>query len=260
MTIARRVLTGILLLLLPLGGYAQSAPTAVRAAVAANFRLTLERLAAAHLKDGGTPLRISSGATGALYGQIVQGAPFDVFFAADRERPAELEANGLIVPGSRFTYAIGRLVAWRPGTPWQGTLERTLKDPAIRVVAIANPELAPYGQAAREVLTRLKLWGSPPFRIVQGESLGQTFQFASTGNAQLGFVALAQIREAPEAERVRWERESLIIDPGLHAPIEQDAVILRAAQGRAEVQRFMAFVRSPAGRAIIAAAGYDTRP
>lgn len=235
---------------------AQAAEPALRVAVAANFKLTIDRLAAEFVIENNVPSPlVSSGATGLLYGQIVEGAPFDVFFAADRERPQRLEAAGLIAPGSRFTYAVGKLVLWRPGRPWEGTLEQALRAGDVKVVSIANPAVAPYGVAARQVLERLALWTGPPFRIVQGESLGQAFQFVATGNAQLGFISLAQVIES-----AAWpvNRDAILeIDTRLYSPIEQDAVLLRRAADHPTARRFLDFVRSPRGQAIIAAAGYS---
>lgn len=233
-----------------------AAEAALRIAVAANFKQTLDRLSAEFvIKNNALPPLVSSGATGLLYGQIVQGAPFDLFFAADRERPQQLEAAGLIAPGSRFTYATGKLVLWRPGRPWAGTLEQALRSADVKVVSIANPAVAPYGVAAQQVLERLGLWTGPPFRIVQGESLGQAFQFVATGNAQLGFISLAQVLES--VDRPVMRDAILEIDPRLYAPIEQDAVLLRRAADNPQARRFLDFVRSPEGQAIIAGAGYS---
>lgn len=243
------------------GPVAHAAQEPVRVAVAANFKQTMDRLAAEFVKQTGelAPL-VTSGASGLLYSQIAQGAPFDVFFSADQERPARLEQDGLIVPGSRYTYAVGRLVVWRPGRAWSGTLEQALKAPGVKVVSIANPAVAPYGVAAQQVLDRLGLWASPPFRIVQGESLGQAFQFVATGNAQLGFIALSQVKEATSPARAGIATEVLEVDPKLYAPIAQDAVRLKRSAGNAAVARFLDFVRSPEGRAMIAAAGYAQDP
>lgn len=234
---------------------AKASEPALRIAVAANFKQTLDRLAAEFvIKNKELPPLVSSGATGLLYGQIVQGAPFDLFFAADRERPELLEKAGLIAPGARVTYATGKLVLWRPGRPWEGTLEQVLRADDVKVVSIANPAVAPYGAAARQVLERLGLWSRPPFRIVQGESLGQAFQFVATGNAQLGFISLAQVLESgrPEVRSAILE-----VDPRLYTPIAQDAVVLRRAAGNPAARRFLDFARSPEGRTIIAAAGYS---
>jgi len=230
----------------------------VRVAVAANFKQTMDRLGTEFVSETGelAPI-VTSGASGLLYSQIAQGAPFDVFFSADQERPARLEKDGLGVPGSRYTYAVGRLVAWRPGRAWSGTLEQALRSPDVKVVSIANPAVAPYGVAAQQVLEKVGLWARPPFRVVQGESLGQAFQFVASGNAQLGFVALSQVKEAAQAGIAG---EVLEIDPRLHAPLAQDAIRLKRSAGNASAGRFLDFVRSPRGRAIIAAAGYASDP
>lgn len=247
------VLGGLTALLSPVGRAARPGRV-LRAAVAANFQGPLERLGAEFARRGGARLVVSAGATGMLYTKIAQGAPFDLFFAADRERPERLEREGLAVAGSRFTYAEGQLVAWRPGRPWRGTLEAALRDPAVRVVAIADPGSAPYGAAAMQVLEALGLARQPPFRLVQGESLGQTFQFLATGNADLGFVSLAQILEFRQRRDVRGE--TLAVEPQLHAPILQDAVILGPGADHPGARGFMDFVRSPVGRRLIERAGY----
>jgi molybdate transport system substrate-binding protein len=235
-----------------------AAPTEVRVAVAANFKQTLERIGAAFSAKHGGKLIVSAGATGQLYSQIVQGAPFDLFFSADRERAERLEREGLAVADTRFTYAMGRLVAWRPGQPWRGELAAVLRSPEIDVVAIANPQVAPYGAAAQQALQALQ--GSMPwsFKIVQGESLGQTYQFVASGHAQLGFVALSQIYESEADAGRALRQEIVIVDPKLYRPLEQQAVLLRHGERSRLAREFLAFVRSPEGQSIIAAAGYET--
>jgi molybdate transport system substrate-binding protein len=242
------------------GPAAWGADERVRVAVAANFKQTMDRLAADFSRRTGelAPI-VSSGASGLLYSQIVQGAPFDVFFSADQERPARLEQDGLVVPGSRYTYAVGKLVLWRPGRALGGTLEQALRASDVKVVSIANPGVAPYGAAAQQVLEKLGLWVKPPFRVVQGESLGQAFQFVATGNAQLGFIALSQVKEVATAQ-AGIAKEVIEVDSGLYAPLAQDAVRLKRSAGNAVVGRFLDFVRSPEGRAMIVAAGYAQDP
>jgi molybdate transport system substrate-binding protein len=235
---------------------AQPAVPDVRIAVAANFKQTLDQLGEAY---GARRARliVSSGATGMLYSQIVQGAPFDLFFSADVERAEKLEAQRLIAPGSRFTYARGRLVFWRPGTQQAATLDEALRDARLKTLAIANPQLAPYGLAAREVLEKHRLWSQPPFKIVLGESLGQTFQFVASGNADAGFIALSQVYEW-QAQGGRDIRDEIIpIDSSQHAPIEQQAVLLADARQKEAARAFLEFVRSETGRRIIAGAGYE---
>lgn len=235
---------------------AQPTVPEVRVAVAANFKQTLDQLGAAY-GSSRAKLVVSSGATGLLYGQIVQGAPFDVFFSADVERAAKLEAQRLIEPGSRFTYARGRLAFWRPAAKQAGTLNEALRVAGLKTLAIANPQLAPYGLAAREVLEKQRLWSSPPFRIVLGESLGQTFQFIASGNADAGFIALSQVYEWRAQGGRDIRDEIVVVDTDLHAPIEQQAVLLADARQKEAARLFLEFVRSEAGRRIIASAGYE---
>lgn len=255
MSLLRRTLSCIVLccLIAPSASLAQPAPR-LRVAVAANFKQTLEQLGAAFGTQR-AQLVISTGASGMLYSQIVQGAPFDLFFSADVERAERLEREGLIAPDSRFTYAAGRLVFWSPGKA-PSSVSNGLRAQSLRTLAIANPKLAPYGLAAQQVLEREQLWSTPPFRVVQGESLSQTFQFIASGNANAGFIALSQVYESRGQRGAPRENEFIIVDAALHAPIEQQAVILRAAQDNALAREFMDFVRSDAGRRVIAAAGY----
>ncbi|HSN73022.1 MAG TPA: molybdate ABC transporter substrate-binding protein [Steroidobacteraceae bacterium] len=257
-----RAVTSLLILLLaafalPAGasGSTVQAEQPLRIAVAANFRLTLERLVAAFTEHAASEIVVSSGASGLLYGQIVQGAPFDLFFSADAERPRRLEAAGLIVPGSRFVYAIGQLALWQPGRSLDGTVEDALRQPSARTLAIANPATAPYGLAAVQVLDRLGLAAQSPFRIVRGESLGQTFQFVASGNADLGFIALSQLIEFEALNGRSVRTEALLVDPSLHEPIVQEAVWLARARDNATAREFLKFVQGP-GRTIVAEAGY----
>jgi len=225
----------------------------VHVAVAANFADCLDQLGAAFEKSTGHELVISRGSTGKHFAQIKAGAPFDVFFAADSERPALLEADGLTVPGSRFTYAVGRLVLWMPHAEPdndQSVIE-ALKSPEYRHLAIANPRLAPYGLAAKQALTSLGIWDDSEPRLVMGQSIGQTWQFVATGNAQLGFVALSQWSAAENPGGAWW-----IIDTALHDPIEQQAVLLRSAAKNEAASQLLEYLRGPEARLIIETYGY----
>jgi molybdate transport system substrate-binding protein len=251
------VLTAMLLCLYAACGTPVLAQGEVRIAVAANFQSTLEALTASYSQTHPAHFAITAGATGLLYTQIVQGAPFDLFFAADRERPLRLEQEGLAVAGTRITYAVGRLVLWAPNRKVSGDLKQVLGDPGIRTIAIANPAAAPYGKGAMEVLQSLGLTG---YRIVQGESIGQTFQFLATANADAGFVARSQIRDYEKANGRSLATEILEVTPGLHAPIMQDAVLLKRAQNNSTARAFLEFVESQESRNVIQSYGYDTPP
>ena len=225
----------------------------VHVAVAANFADCLEQLGVIYEESTGHELVISRGSTGKHFAQIKAGAPFDVFFAADSERPAILEADGLTVPGSRFTYAVGGLVLWIPrGGPRssQGIVE-ALKSPDFRHLAIANPRLAPYGLAAKQTLISLGIWDELEPRLVMGQSVGQTWQFVATGNAQLGLVARSQFAASKDSSGIWWN-----IDADLHDPIEQQAVLMLSAAEYAAARKLMDFVRGPEARLIIETYGY----
>lgn len=222
-------------------------------AVASNFSVAMDQLAERFQSQTGHTVRVSRAATGKLYAQVVNGAPFDVLLAADVERPALLEASGHAVGGSRFTYAIGRLVLWsRDPSLASADCREALEASATGRVAIANPDTAPYGAAAREALTALGLWDRVRGRLVTGESIGQTLQFVASGNARLGFVAAAQLKlpNLP-ATTCLWQ-----VPPNLYPPIEQQAVLLERAADDVDAQAFLRFLRSSAARRIIAGNGY----
>lgn len=243
MNAARAIL--LLLLLAP-------APSALAArvtvAVAANFAATAERIAEAFTSAQGHEVVLIAGSTGKHYAQVVAGAPFDVLLAADRARPERLEQDGLAVAGSRFTYARGRLALWSPRAGRVDANGAVLGSGEFRHLALANPRLAPYGLAAQQVLTGLGLWESLQPRLVFGESVGQAFGFVRSGAAELGLVALSQVLVAAGEDGSTW-----IVPESLHAPIEQQAVLLRDA---AESRAFLAFLRGETAGAIIAASGY----
>jgi molybdate transport system substrate-binding protein len=223
----------------------------VHVAVAANFADVQARLAAMFTAGTGHTVVVSSGSSGQLYAQIRNGAPFEVFLSADTVRPARLERDGLTLPGSRFTYALGRLVLYGPSFDSVRAGGADLLDPRVRHVAIANPRTAPYGEAAMQTLERLGSSGHPGRRLVLGENIAQTFQFVSTGAAELGFVAMSQVLNAPA--RRYW-----IVPDGHHAAIAQDAVLLRGAQSDPAALAYHAFLRGATARRVIASAGYGS--
>lgn len=231
-------------------GTATAHAAEVRVAVATNFAGAMASLVAAFEAASEHEVVVSTGSTGSHYAQIKNGAPFDAFFSADAERPQLLEREGLAVAGSRFRYALGRLVLWSPRPGYVDADGAVLATGDYRHLAIANPRLAPYGAAARDVLRARNLWERLQARLVQGQDVGQAFGFVATGNAELGFVALAQLKKpgvAPEGSY--W-----LVPESMHEPIEQQAVLLRDTPA---ARAFVGFVRSDAGRAIIRDFGYD---
>lgn len=250
MKIINIILSGFisLLILSPRAG-AQDAVIAS----ATNFADTLARLETQFEATSAYDIRIVSGSTGQLFAQIRQGAPFDVFLAADTERPARLEALGLAVSESRFTYAEGRLALWsRRQGALDGIDETSVGELGFRRLAIANPDLAPYGRASVEVLRSLALQDRFGDRLVRGQNVGQTFAMAATGNADLAFIAIAQLDNprAPAGSAWRIPRE-------LHTPIRQDGVLLDRARDNPAARAFVEFLRGEEARAIIIAAGYE---
>jgi molybdate transport system substrate-binding protein len=223
-----------------------------RIAVAANFAEPIKAIAAVLEKSTGHTLRISLGPTGGLYTQIKNGAPFDVLLAADDERPATLEQDGLAVPGTRFTYAVGRLVLWsaKPGrVDDQGAV---LKAADLGKVAFANPKTAPYGAAAAQVMERLGLGTALAPKLVQGESIGQTFAFVKTGNADVGFVAMAQVLASGQ----RQPGSMWVVPQRLYEPIRQDAVLLQRGANNEAAKALMAILKTPAIQELIRSHGY----
>lgn len=230
---------------------AQAHGETVRAAVAANFAPTMDALVERFetASGGEHDVLVSIASTGSHYAQIVNGAPFDAFFAADRRRPERLERDGVAVPGTRFTYAVGRLALWSTDPELVDEEGRVLESGRFRHLAIANPELAPYGRAAREVLRRRGLWDTLQPKIVRGQDVGQTYSFVHTRNAELGFVAYSQLsRTGSEIEGSSW-----LVPASLHAAIEQQAVLLEDTSG---ARALLEFVQSAEARAIIAGHGY----
>jgi molybdate transport system substrate-binding protein len=225
----------------------------VQVAVAANFAGPMEKLAEQFQRDTGHKAVVATGATGKFYAQIRNGAPFEVLLAADDDTPARLETEGQVVAGSRFTYAVGRLVLWsaREGVVDAGG--NVLKTGSYQHLAIANPKTAPYGAAAVATLRKLGLYDTVQPRIVQGENIAQAWQFASTGNAELGFVAQAQVwRDGKFTAGSGW-----IVPASMHTPIRQDAALLAKGAGNPAARALLHYLRTDKAKALIRSFGYE---
>ena len=196
---------------------------------------------------------MSFSATGKFYAQITNGAPFDVFLAADDSTPAKLEKEGSAVSGSRFTYATGKLVLWSAQPGVVDAQGEVLKKNTFRKLAIAAPKLAPYGAAAVETMTKLGLMAALEPKLVTGESIGQAFGFVSTGNAELGFVALSQVFEGGKLK----SGSAWVVPANLHSPIRQDAVLLTRGKDNKAAQALMAFLKTDKAKAVIRSFGYQ---
>ena len=225
----------------------------VQVAVAANFTAPMQAIARQFQQDTGHHAVAAFGATGQFYAQIKHGAPFEVFLAADADRPARLEAEGMTVPGSRFTYAVGALALWSAQPGYVDGQGAVLKNNTFRHLAIANPKTAPYGLAATQVLDNLGLAQALKPKIVEGQSIAQTQQFVATGNAELGFVALSQVvKDGKLVDGSAWR-----VPASLHDPIKQDAVILAKGNDNPAAQAFADYLKGPRATAIIQSYGYQ---
>ena len=227
----------------------------VHIAVAANFTEPAKALAAIMEKTTGHTVKLSFGATGAFFSQIKNGAPFDVLMAADDERPARLEKEGDTVPGTRFTYATGQLVLWSAKPGFVDSKGEVLKANQFNKLAVANPKNAPYGAAAVEAMDKLGLAAALQPKLVTGESIGQTYNFIATGNADLGFVALSQVlHEGKLKSGSMW-----IVPARLHAPIVQDAVTLKRAAVNPAAKAWMDLMKMPQTKEFIRTYGYAVK-
>ena len=225
----------------------------VQVAVAANFTAPMQKIAAEFTRDTGHKAQLAFGATGKFYAQIINGAPFEVFLSADDETPARLEQEGHAVAGSRYTYAIGRLVLWSPQAGKVDAQGDILKRGGIRRLALANPKTTPYGAAAVETLQKLGVLAQLQSTFVQAENIAQTYQFVGTGNAELGFVALSQVwQDGKLSGGSGW-----IVPASLHQPIRQDAQLLRNGSGKPAAAALLDYLRGDKARRIIKTYGYD---
>lgn len=227
----------------------------VKVAVAANFAQTMKEIATEFEKETSHKVAVTQGATGKFYAQISNGAPFDVFLSADDETPSKLVREGKAVAGTQFTYAVGRLVLWSPDAALVDQEAGVLKTDKFKHLAIANAKVAPYGIAAVQTMQKLGLLTTLEPRVVQGESIAQTFQFVSSGNAQLGFVALSQV----------WENGKLksgsawIVPESMHEPLHQDVVLLNPGKDAPAATALLTYLKSDKARKIIERFGYRLR-
>ncbi|MCF8473449.1 MAG: molybdate ABC transporter substrate-binding protein [Emcibacter sp.] len=234
-----------------------SAPISVHAetvtvAAASNFGATLKKIIPAFEAETGHQVNLVLGSSGKIFAQIIHKAPFDVFLSADDIKPKKLEDQDITVQESRFTYAIGKIVLWSPEIKIiNGSIVQSGK---FNRLAIANPKLAPYGMAAVEVLKSLGLYETVRPKIIQGENIAQTYQFVATGNADLGFIALAQLSQ----KELSNKKDNIWLIPDtLYSPIRQDAVMLKSGQNNKAAHDFMQFLRSYTAQKIIQGFGYE---
>ncbi len=222
-------------------------------AVASNFSKPMTEIAEAFAKSTGHSAKLSFGSSGKFVAQIENGAPYEIFLSADDKNPIKLEQAGLAVAGSRFTYAIGKLVLWSVTPGLVDEQGQILSKGGFKHLALADPKLAPYGAAAIEVMKHLNVLDKLQPLFVQGENIAQTHQFISTGNAELGFVALSQVIDNGKiASGSGW-----IVPDHLHKPILQDAILLKKGAENPAAPALLKFLKSPEAQAIIGKYGYD---
>lgn len=225
----------------------------VRIAVAANFTDAMKQITPLFEKETGYRTIVSFGSTGKLYAQIANGAPYDLYLAADTARPMLAQSQGYAVPDSHFVYAVGKLALWSAHGALFDDAMAFLESKHFDHLALANPKTAPYGVAARQVMEHLGVWEDLSPKLVRGDSIAQTFQFVATENAEVGFVALSQVKAWKGERGIAWQ-----IPQHLYAPIEQGAVLLKRGKSNPASVAFIAFLKSEAARKIIERLGYGT--
>ena len=224
----------------------------VKVAVAANFAKPLEEITVQFEKDTGHKVLATPGATGKFYAQIINGAPFEVLISADDETPRKLAREAKAIAETQFTYAIGTLALWSPDTNLVDHGGGVLKTDKFKFLAIANAKVAPYGQAAVQTMLKLGVLTKLEPRVVQGENIAQTYQFVTSGNAQLGFVALSQITENGKLKSgSAWS-----VPQEFHDQIKQDAILLNNGKDSMAAKALLEFLKSDKAKKIIASYGY----
>ncbi|MBI2734578.1 MAG: molybdate ABC transporter substrate-binding protein [Aquabacterium sp.] len=225
----------------------------VQVAVAANFAGPFQKIAVGFAADTGHKAVSITGSTGKFYTQIKEGAPFEVLLAADDETPRKLEDEGLAVKGQRFTYAKGKLVLWSSKAGVVDDKGEVLRKGGFARLALANPKLAPYGAAGVEALKAMGLYDVVAPKIVQGDNIAQAYQFVSTGNADVGFVALSQVAQPDKPAVGSW----WVVPAKLYAPILQDAALLKKGEGNAAAVVLLKYLKGEKAKAIIQSYGYE---
>lgn len=230
----------------------------IRVAAAADLKFAMADLAAQFTKQTGTKVNVTYGSSGNFFSQIQNGAPFDLFFSADATYPEELEAAGLAEAHTLYRYAVGRIVAWAPAgsrLDFSKLGLRALLDPTVQRIAIANPEHAPYGRAAVAALRDAGIYEQVKAKLVYGENISQAAQFVESGNAQAGIVAMSLALSPAMKDGKSW-----IIPEHMHAPIEQEAIVLKASKDKDAARAFLDYVQSAPGRAVLEKFGFAIPP
>lgn len=245
-----KILVGLLLM----AAAAVASSENVSVAVAANFKEPLEEISAKFHQSTGHTVSISAESSGKIVSQIQNGASYDIFLSADQAKPIKLEQEGGIVPGSRFTYAVGKLALWSATPGYVDRNGKVLKTGSYSHIAIADPKLAPYGLAATQTLQKMGLTAAVNDRLVVGKNIGTTFGYVQTGNAELGFVAMSQIYKNG---KLTHGGSYWLVPQSYYKPIRQDAVLLPGGKGNPAAVALMKYLKSPAARKVMKSYGYS---
>ena len=245
-------LSKLFVALLALSAASLASADEVQVAVAANFTAPIQKIAPDFEKDTGHKIVPAFGSTGKFYAQIKNGAPFEVLLAADDETPSKLIKEDGAVPGSQFTYAVGKLVLWSAKPGLVDSDGAVLKAGTFEHLSLANPKLAPYGAAGIETLKALGVYEATQAKIVTADNIGQAYQFVSSGNAQLGFVALSQVLKDGKIEGSAW-----IVPAKYYTSIRQDAVILANGKGKPAAEALLKYLKGEKAKAVIKSFGYE---
>lgn len=240
-----KLLCVVILMFLPIFAKADE----VLVAVASNFTLPMEKIMAEFQKETGHKVSASYGSTGKFYTQIVNGAPFEILLAADEEHPDKLMSAGFAEAQSDFVYAIGKLALWSPKEGFIDSQGKVLSSAGFRHLSMASPQMAPYGAAAEQVLKKMELWKKLQDKIIYGENISQAHQFIASGNAELGFVSLSQVKEAKGSI---W-----VVSRDNYKPLKQKAALLKAGKDKKTAQLFLKFIRTEKARRLIQEFGYE---
>ena len=224
-------------------------------AAAADLQPVMKEISARFEKQTGNRVKLVLGSSGNFFAQLQNGAPFDVFMSADVEYPKRLEAAGLAEPGSLYEYATGRIVLWVPNNSQidvnQGLA--ALADPQVRRLAVANPAHAPYGRAAETALKNAGVWQQASLKLVLGENISQTAQFASSGNADAAILALSLVL----APALKDKGKYFLIPQKMYSPLRQAAVITKTSEHKSLASQFIAFLKVPEMRSLFAQYGFQ---
>ena len=236
-----------------------AAAQVITVAAASDLNFALKELARTYEARSGTKVRLTFGSSGTFFTAIQNGAPYDLYFSADVDFPKQLEAAGLVVPGTLYEYALGRLVLWAPKTSPLNVNDglKLLAEASVRKIAIANPKHAPYGRAAEQAMRAAGVYEKASPKLVLGENISQAAQFAQTGNADVGLIALALVAHPSSNAPGGLEGKYWLVPAEMYRPIRQAAVVVKSSRQKDAAKKFLDYVKSDEARAILKKYGFE---